>query len=306
MHITIRQLQIIEAIVQTHSYSLAAERLYMTQPAISMQIKQLEHNIGVKLFERQGKRIVLSSAGQDIHPQIQRLITNYDDLLGDIKDTKDLHKGRIKVSATTTANHLVTQMIAQFSKTNKNITVTLKITNRQTLIKQLQDFEPDIVIMGEPPTKLDVIAERLIPNSFVAIAAPEHHLAKKKNITLAEIADEDLILRESGSGTRAVIESHFKSNNIDFNSSLEMGSNESIKHAVSAGLGIGAVSMHSILLELEANRLVILDVEDFPINNYWHIIKRKGKHLHPAAKQFQDFIVKESVLYMDSYKQFID
>ena len=196
MHITIRQLQIIEAIVQTHSYSLAAERLYMTQPAISMQIKQLEHNIGVKLFERQGKRIVLSSAGQDIHPQIQRLIT-----------------------------------------------VTLKITNRQTLIKQLQDFEPDIVIMGEPPTKLDVIAERLIPNSFVAIAAPEHHLAKKKNITLAEIADEDLILRESGSGTRAVIESHFKSNNIDFNSSLEMGSNESIKHAVSAGLGIGAVSM---------------------------------------------------------------
>ena len=306
MHITIRQLQIIEAIVQTHSYSLAAERLYMTQPAISMQMKQLEHNIGVKLFERQGKRIVLSSAGKDIHPKIQRLIADYDDLLERIHDSKDLHKGRIKVSATTTSNHLITQMIAQFSKTNKNITVALKITNRENLIKQLQNFEPDIVLMGEPPPKLDLLSDRLIPNSLVVIADPEHHLAGKNGIPLSKIAEEDFIMRESGSGTRGAIEKHFRSKDIILKSSLELGSNEAIKHAVSAGLGIGVVSLHSILLELEANKLVILDVTDFPINRYWHIVKRKGKHLHPAAKKFQDFIIKESVLYMDSYKQFIE
>ena len=306
MHLTIRQLQIIEAIVQTHSYSLAAERLYMTQPAISMQMKQLEHNIGVKLFERQGKRIVLSSAGQDIHPQIQRLLTDYTELQDSINAAKDIHKGRIKVSATTTSNHLITQMIAQFSKTNKNITVALKITNREGLIKQLQNFEPDIVLMGEPPPKLDLLSERLIPNSLVVIAAPEHKLAGKKAIAFATIADEDLILREQGSGTRSAIEKHFRDRNIDFKSSLELGDNEAIKHAVSAGLGIGVVSLHSILLELEAKKLVILDVVDFPINRYWHIIKRKGKHLHPAAKEFEDFILKESVLYMDSYKQFIE
>lgn len=306
MHITIRQLQIIEAIVQTHSYSLAAERLYMTQPAISMQMKQLEHNIGVKLFERQGKRIVLSSAAQDIYPQIQRLISGYDGLIQDIHAAKDLHKGRIKVSATTTANHLITQMIAQFAKINKNITVALKITNRRDLVQQLQNFEPDIVLMGEPPEKLDLLSERLIPNSLVVIADPEHKLAGVKNIPLAKISDEDLVLRESGSGTRGTIEKHFEDKNIDFKSSLELGSNEAIKHAVSAGLGIGVVSLHSILLELEANKLVILDVADFPINRYWHIVKRKGKHLHPAAKEFQDFILKEAVLYMDSYKHFID
>ena len=306
MHITIRQLKIIEAIVQTHSYSLAAERLYMTQPAISMQMKQLEHNIGVKLFERQGKRIVLSSAGQDIHPQIQRLLTDYSELQDSINSAKDIHKGRIKVSATTTSNHLITQMIAQFSKTNKNITVALKITNREELIKQLQNFEPDIVLMGEPPPKLDLLSERLIPNSLVVIAAPEHKLAGKKGIALATIAEEDLILREQGSGTRRAIEKHFSDRSIDFKSSLELGGNEAIKHAVSAGLGIGIVSLHSILLELEANKLVILDVVDFPINRYWHIIKRKGKHLHPAAKEFEDFIIKESVLYMDSYKHFIE
>lgn len=306
MHITIRQLQIIEAIVQTHSYSLAAERLYMTQPAISMQMKQLEHNIGVKLFERQGKRIVLSSAANDIYPQIQRLITGYDALIQDIKDAKDLHKGRIKVSATTTANHLITQMIAQFAKTHKDITVALKITNRGDLIQQLQNFEPDIVLMGEPPEKLDLLSERLIPNSLVAIAAPEHHLAEKKHIPLSQLAHEDVILREPGSGTRGAIERHFRDKNIEINSSLELGSTEAIKHAVSAGLGIGVVSLHSILLELEANKLVILDVVDFPINTYWHIVKRKGKHLHPAAKEFEDFIVKEAVSYMDNYKQFFD
>lgn len=306
MHITIRQLQIIEAIVETHSYSLAAERLYMTQPAVSMQMKQLEHNIDVKLFERQGKRIVLSSAGRDIHPQIQSLITNYNVLIGSIRTAKDLHKGRIKVSATTTSNHLITQMIAQFSKTNKNITVALKITNREALIKQLQDFEPDIVLMGEPPLKLDLLSERLIPNSLVVIADPEHALAGKNNIPLTAIANEDLILREPGSGTRETIEKHFISKNTIIKSSLELGSNEAIKHATSAGLGIGIVSLHSILLELEANKLIILDVVDFPINRYWHIVKRKGKHLHPAAKKFQDFILKESILYMDSYKQFIE
>lgn len=306
MHITIRQLQIIEAIVQTHSYSLAAERLYMTQPAVSMQMKQLEHNIDILLFERQGKRIVLSSAGKDFYPQIQRLIADYDDLIESVGAAKESHKGRIKVSATTTSNHLITQMIAEFSKTNKNITIALKITNRENLINQLQNFEPDIVLMGEPPAKLDLISERLIPNSLVVIAAPEHKLAEKIKITLSKISEEDLILRETGSGTRIAIEAHFKDKNTEIKSSLELGSNEAIKHAVSAGLGIGVVSLHSILLELEANKLVILDVVDFPIDRYWHIVKRKGKHLHPAAKQFQDFILKEAVLYMDSYKQFIE
>jgi len=306
MHITIRQLQIIEAIVQTHSYSLAAERLYMTQPAISMQMKQLEHNIGIKLFERQGKRIVLSSAARDIYPQIQRLIADYDGLIQDIHAAKDLHKGRIKVSATTTTNHLITQLIARFSKGHENINVSLKISNRRGLVQDLQNFEPDIVLMGQPPEKLDLILERLIPNFLVAIADPEHKLEREKNIPLTKLAAEDLILREPGSGTRRAIEAHFAEKCVDIKSRHELGSNEAIKHAVSAGLGIGVVSLHSILLELEAKKLVILDVIDFPITTYWHIVKRKGKHLHPAAKEFQDFILKEAILYMDSYKQYLD
>lgn len=305
MQVTIRQIQIIEAIVQTRSYTLAAERLHMTQPAISMQMKQLENNIGLALFERQGKRIVLTSAGQDVHQHTCQIGANYNVLLEAIDEIKDLHTGRIKVSAATTSNHLITQMIANFSKANKDIKVALKITNRERLVKQLQDFEPDLVLMGEPPPKLDLVSEPLMPNPLVVIAHPDHPYAVKKSIPFKKIAEYEFVVREQGSGTRATIERFFKDKGAELKSTLEMGSNEAIKHAVHAGLGLGIVSLHSIKLELEANQLVILDVNQMPIQRYWHIVKRKGKHLLPAAKEFQDFMIKEAKAYADSYKQFL-
>lgn len=305
MHITIRQLQIVEAIVKTHSYSLAAELLYMTQPAISMQIKQLEKNIEVKLFERQGKHIALTPFGKNIYQQSRQITERYETLIEVIKTSKDVHKGRINVSAATTANHLITQMIARFSKTHENITVALKITNRKRLVQQLQNFESDIVVMGEPPPKLGIVSEQLIPNPLVVIAHPEHLCAERTNIPFKVIAENEFVVREQGSGTRAAIERFFKANKEKFKSTLEMGSNEAIKHAVTAGLGLGIVSLHSIKLELEANKLVILDVQQFPIQRHWHIVKRKGKHLLPAAKEFQDFIIEESKAYAESYQSFL-
>lgn len=302
MHITIRQLQIIEAIVETRGYSLAAEQLHMTQPAVSMQMKQLEHNIGLTLFERQGKRIVLTPAGIDVHKHSQQIVAKYDDTLEAISDIKDQHTGRIKVSAATTSNHLITQMIANFSKKNNDIKVSLKITNREKLVKQLQNFEPDIVLMGEPPPKLDLVSEPLMTNPLIVIAHPEHPYANKKSIPFKKIAQYEFIVREPGSGTRATIERFFKDKGEEINSTLEMGSNEAIKHAVHAGLGLGIVSLHSIKLELEANKLVILDVNQMPIQRHWHIVKRKGKHLLPAAKEFQDFMIKEAESYAESYK----
>ena len=247
----------------------------------------------------------MSSAGQDFYPQIQQLIAGYGSLLQDIHSSREMHEGRIKVSATTTSNHLITQMIARFLKTTTDITVELKIDNRENLVKQLQDFEPDLVLMGETPPKLDLISEQLIPNPLVMVAHPEHPLANKKNISLTEAAKEDFVVREPGSGTRESIATFFENRDVKFTSSLELGSNEAIKHAVAAGLGVGIVSMHSILLELQSKNLVILDVKDFPINRYWHIVQRKGKHLHPAAQGFQRFIMKEAEAYLESYEPFI-
>lgn len=305
MRISIRQLQIIDAIVQTHSYSSAAERLHMTQPAVSMQMKNLESNIGLTLFERKGKHIVLTSAGKEVHRFSHNITVQYDDLLEAIHEIKELHHGRIKVSSATTANHLITQMIANFSKVHTGISVALDITNRQQLLTQLADMEPDIVLMGEPPATMDVISEKLIPNPLVIIAHLEHPLASQDNIPFTDMEKYEFIIREEGSGTRATIERFFYEREIEFNSNLTMGSNEAIKHAVIAGLGLGIVSLHTLKLELEAEKLTILDVEHFPLQRYWHIVRRKGKHLLPAVAQFQKFMVKEAKRYAEGYQQFL-
>lgn len=305
MNITLRQLQIVEAIVQTGSYSLAAERLHMTQPAISMQMKQLEHNIGLKLFERQAKRIILTSAGQDIHKFSRQIIAQYNDMQETILSIKDAQSGRIKVSAATTANHLITQMIANFSRTHSGISVALDITNRQQLLQQLTAFEPDIVIMGEPPPRLELVSEQLIPNPLVVIAHAEHELVGEYNIPFPEIAEHEFVVREVGSGTRAAIERFFVEQGADFKSTLEMGSNEAIKNAVIAGLGLGIVSLHSIKLELEAGKLLILNVEGLPIIRHWHIVRRKGKYLLPAAREFMDFIIHEAKIYAKDFNRFL-
>jgi len=305
MHLTIRQLQIVDAIVQLGNYSLAAERLHMTQPAVSMQMKKLEDDIGLILFERKGKRIVLSDVGSDIYQHSRQLTVAYDHLIEAMHEIKDSHKGRIKVAATTTSNHLITQMIACFSKQNKDMKVALKITNREKLIQQLQNFEPDIVLMGEPPPKLELVSEPLIPNPLLVIAHTNHPLAGKTGIPLKQIAEHEFVAREQGSGTRDAIELFFKKKGLILKSTLEMGSNEAIKHAVIAGLGLGLVSLHSIKLELEAKKLVILDVNQLPIKRYWHIVKRKDKKLLPAAKQFQNFIVREAQEYANSYDHFL-
>jgi DNA-binding transcriptional LysR family regulator len=306
MRISIKQLQIIEAIIETRSYSLAAERLHMTQPAVSMQMKQLQENIDIILFERQGKRIMPTQAGLDIHGYSRKIIALHEDLQAAIQGIKELHSGRIKVSAATTANHLITQMIANFSKIDSDISVALNITNRKQLIQQLQNFEPDLVIMGEPPANLELTSKNLVPNPLVIIAHPEHELAGNKNIPFKKIAEYEFIVRERGSGTRATIKRFFANHDEKFKTTLEMGSNEAIKHAVTAGLGLGIVSLHTIKLELEAKKLVILRVQHFPIMRYWHIVRRKGKHFSLAAQQFQDFIIKEAVVYADGYKQFLE
>ncbi len=305
MNIKLRQLQILEAIVQTGSYSLAAEHLHMTQPAVSMQMKQLEHNIGLKVFERQGKSVVLTSAGQDIQNFSCQIMAQYNGMQETILNIKNSQSGRIKVSAATTANHLITQMIANFAVTHSNISVALDITNRQQLLQQLTAFEPDIVIMGEPPPRLELESEQLIPNPLVVITHAGHQFAGKSSIPFPEIAEHDFVVREVGSGTRAAIERFFNEQNAEFKGGLEMGSNEAIKNAVIAGLGLGIVSLHSIKLELEAEKLCILNIEGFPIIRHWHIVRRKGKYLLPAANEFIDFIIREAKIYAEDFNRFL-
>ena len=305
MNITFRQLQIFEAVAQTQSYTRAAERLHMTQPAVSMQMKQLEETVGLDLFERQGKKIVITMAGEKLRKHANKIINRFEVLKSSINKLKKGQLEQIKISAATTANHFVTHMMAEFSRLHKEINITLDITNRETLVTQLQNYDPDFVIMGEPPSKLDLDSQLIMENPLIVIASPQHPLVRKyksKTIPMKEVIKESFVVREEGSGTKAAIRRHFKKEGYDFISSYEMSSNESIKHAVVAGLGLGIVALHTIKLELEASKLVILDVENFPLERYWHLVSRKGRRLSPAAVEFRQFILESAESYQDSYK----
>jgi DNA-binding transcriptional LysR family regulator len=297
MNITLRQLQIFESVAQTQSYTRAAERLHMTQPAVSMQMKQLEETVGLDLFERQGKKIVITNAGEKLRKHANKIIDRFDIMQSSINKLRKGQHEQIKISAATTANHFVTHMMAEFSRMHKEINITLDITNRETLVKQLQNYDPDFVIMGEPPSKLDLDSQLIMENPLIVIASANHPLVKKyksKKIPMAENIKEAFVVREEGSGTKAAIRRHFKKHNYDFISSYEMSSNESIKHAVVAGLGLGIVSRHTLELELALERLHVLDVELFPIMRHWYLVHRKEKRLTALMEAFKQLVIDEA------------
>ncbi|MDH5570642.1 MAG: LysR family transcriptional regulator [Gammaproteobacteria bacterium] len=298
MHVTLRQLEVFAAVARNESFTKAAEVLHLSQPGVSMQIKQLENNIGLPLFEHVGKKIYLTSAGREMYSYSQAI----SNLLGEAEDVleelKGVHSGKLAISVATTASHFATRLLADFSKRYEGVTISLDITNRKSLQQQLENNEPDLVIMGQPPEGVDVESVAFMENPLVIIAPTNHALSKEANIPLRHFEDEHFVVRESGSGTRGAIQRFFDDHEVSFRTGIEMSSNEAIKQAVEAGLGLGIVSIHTIELELETGRLCILDVRDFPIVRHWHIVFRKGKRLSPVAQTFKQFVLDEAAQFI--------
>ncbi|HED16613.1 MAG TPA: LysR family transcriptional regulator [Gammaproteobacteria bacterium] len=294
MRVTLRQLEVFEAVARLESFTRAAESLHLSQPGVSMQIKQLEERVGLPLFEQMGKTIFLTDAGREIYSYSQRIGNLLDEADTVIEELKGVQSGRLSISVATTASHFATRLLAAFSKRYEGITISLDITNRESLYHQLENNQPDLVIMGQPPDSLEVESVTFMENPLVMIAPPDHLLASEQRLQLTRFGEEHFVVREAGSGTRSAIERFFREHEVNFHTGIEMTSNEAIKQAVEAGLGLGIVSIHTLELELETGRLVILDVEDFPIMRYWHIVQRSGKRLSPVAHAFKQFLLNEA------------
>lgn len=294
MHVTFRQLEVFETAARLLSYTRTAETLHMSQPAVSMQIKQLEESVGLPLFEMLGKKLYLTDAGKEFYIYSKEIFQLLDEADAVIESMKGLSSGRLKVSVATTASYFTTRMLAEFSKRFDGVAINLDVTNRESLRKQLEENEPDLVIMGQPPEGIEVDAQAFMSNPLVMIAPANHPLVKEKNIPLSHFADEHFVVRETGSGTLGAIERFFAEHSVPFHTGIEMSSNEAIKQAVEAGLGLGIASIHTIALELEAGRLVLLDVEDFPIRRQWYLVQRKGKRLSVVAEAFKEFVLSEA------------
>lgn len=291
LHFTLRQLQVFEKVASHLNYSRAAEELYLSQPAVSMQIKQLEGHVGLALFEQMGKKIFLTEAGRELFHYARNIAQQLVEMEAMFDEMKGLGQGKLTLSVVNTANYFTPQLLATFCLRHPHINVQLQVANRDAVLKQLSDNSTDLAIMGQPPSGLDLSSKQFLDNPLVVIAAPSHPLAKLKKIKFAQLAEQSFLSREQGSGTRSAMERVFAQHHIQPRISMEMETNEAIKQAVQAGMGLGILSLHSIELELETKRLVVLNVEHFPLLRDWFVVHRSNKRLSSAAMAFKEFLL---------------
>ncbi len=294
MNITLRQLKIFEAVARHLNFTKASEELHLTQPAVSMQIKQLEAAVEIPLFEQVGKRISLTEAGEELQRysrEISTLLTEAEQVFGEMKGVQ---RGRLNITVASTANYFVPRLWATFRLRHPGVAVSLNVTNREGLIRALGENETDLVIMGLPPEEADLVAESFMPNPLVMVAPPTHALCRARHIPPKRLKTETFLAREQGSGTRSLMERVFAEKGLDLSTPIEMSSTEAIKQGVEAGLGLALLSLHTLEMELALKRLVILDVEGFPVLRDWYIVHRAGKRLSAVAQAFKDFVLTET------------
>lgn len=292
--LSLRQLQVFESVARHLNHSRAAAELFLSQPAVSMQIKQAEQTIGMPLFEQVGKKLFLTEAGREMLHYSRSVVLLMQEMETVFDEMKGLEHGHLNIAVVSTANYFMPQLLAKFIQAHPKIKVSLSVANRDAVLKQLAENVADLAIMGQPPDGTDMVAEPFLENPLVVIATPTHPLAIIKNIQPRQLANETFLLRELGSGTRGVVERFFASHKLPLPSHMAMDTNEAIKQSVQAGMGLGIISSHGIELELETKRLVVLDVAHFPIVRHWHIVHRKDKRASVAAQEFAHFLAKES------------
>lgn len=294
MNISLRQLRVFEAVARQLSYTRAAEELHLSQPAVSMQVRQLEDLVGTPLFERLGKSIALTEAGGEVYHYSLSINRSLQEMEEVLESLKGVSRGRLHVAVASTVNYFAPRLLARFHQRFPGINLRLDVTNRESLVRLLEANSVDLVLMGMPPEDVDVESEAFMDNPLVVIAPPEHPLAGERGIPLARLQAEVFVMREPGSGTRQAMERFFAERGLAIRHGMQMTRNEAVKQAVRSGLGLSVVSLHTIELELETRRLVTLDLEGFPLQRQWYLVYRRGKRLSPATRAFRDFVVDEA------------
>ncbi|NJD08512.1 MAG: LysR family transcriptional regulator [Methylococcaceae bacterium] len=293
MNITLRQLKVFERVARHLSFTRAAEELYLTQPAVSMQIKQFEEMVGLPLFERLGKKIYLTRAGEELYRLSKTIAQQLEDAEQLVEEMKGTDGGKLVVAVASTVHYFAIRLLAAFYREYPKVKINFKVTNRKGLLRLLEDNLADIVLMGKPPEDGDLVAEAFMDNPLVVIASADHSMAKVKRIPVVDLVHEPFLMREQGSGTRTSVERFMAEHGVTLAGSMEMNTNEAVKQGVEVGLGLGVVSAHTIEREVHDGRLVILDVESFPIIRQWYMVHRSGKRLTGAGLAFEEFVRSE-------------
>lgn len=300
-HATLRQLKVFESVARNLSFTRAAEELHLTQPTVSIQLKQLGEIVGLPLLEQIGKRIHLTDAGRELLVVCQNIfegLSRFEMLVSDMKGVK---AGKLRLAVITTAKYFVPRLLGLFCQRYPGIEVSLKVANREQVLQRMADNQDDLYVLGQPPEHMEIKLDPFLENPLAVLASSSHPLAAEKNITLQRLVEEPFLMREPGSGTRLATERFFGERGLKLKVRMELGDNEAIKLAVAGGLGIAVLSAHAMALERAGGELVFLDVEGFPIRRHWYMAYPKDKHPSVVALAFIDFLHEKSKLLGESY-----
>jgi DNA-binding transcriptional LysR family regulator len=294
IHATLHQFKVFEATARHGSFTRAAEELFLTQPTVSMQVKQLTKALGLPLFEQVGKRLYLTDAGRELYSTCQDVFEKLDQLEMRVADLKGMKQGRLRLAVITTAKYFVPRLLGPFCQRYPGIDVSLVVTNHEQAIERIANNQDDIYVMSQLPEHLGVKAHPFLDNPLVVMAPKSHPLAGQKNIPLARLAEEPFIMRESGSGTRRAVQKLLDEHGIEVKVRLELGSNEAIKQAIAGGLGLSVLSCHTLTPDGHSGDLTILDIEGFPIKRQWYLVYLGGKQLSVVARTFLEYLQAEA------------
>ncbi|MBC7940781.1 MAG: LysR family transcriptional regulator [Chitinophagaceae bacterium] len=302
MNITFRQLRVFAEVAQQGSMARAAESLHLTPPAISMQIKEIESQVGLPLFDRNGRAVTLSTAGEYFLVHAKRLLAALKDADHAMARLKRVERGRLTIGMVSTAKYFVPHLMARFHQDHPGVEVRLRVLgNREQLVALMQEGVADVCIMGRPPREMATRSESFAAHPLVFIAPPGHPLLRTPQAPVAALADYDFIAREHGSGTRSAMESLFAEHHHSPRIAMEMSSNETIKQAVIAGLGLSFLSLHTVGLEIRSGLLQVLDIAGTPVMRTWNVVHLGSKVLSPAAEAFRYYVIEEGSTFLRAH-----
>jgi DNA-binding transcriptional LysR family regulator len=293
-HGTLPQLSVFDAVAKLGNFTRAAEELHISQPTVSVQIKKLTETVGLPLFEQVGNHASLTEAGRELQAACQDIfqaLVKIDDRLASIRG---LNSGRLWLAVSTTGKYFAPRMLAAFVQQHPGIDVSLQIHNRETLLGRLADDVDDLYLFADPPGDAEVIVQQILPNPMVVFAHADHPLAGTRDISFDQFAREPFLMREPGSGTRIVAQRIFEQHGLKPRIRMELSTNEAIKEAIQAGLGVSILSRYTLGYDAEQTQLVTLDVEGFPLEHHWYFVYPSGKQLSLVARTFMDFVRAEA------------
>lgn len=292
--ITFRQLETFAAVARLNSFTKAADALHLTQPAVSIQIKQISDTIGLPLFEQAGRDISLTSAGEELLKTARTLDDIWNHFESAIDELKGLKRGKLRVALVTTAKYFLPRMLGAFCKRYPEIDLELEIANRENIVQRLRNNQDDIYVMSYPPDDLDIVRHPFLDNEYVVVA-PNSHWAVGKQLSLPDLAREPFLLREQGSGSRHVIDQHMRDTGTQLKVRLALASNEAIRDLVASGIGLSVLSRHALGNDLARDGLTTLSVDGFPLKQAWNVVHLRTKILSLPAQAFLGELLNEGL-----------